>query len=109
MKQRHQQRQKPRPADHEAPQPHDRHHQQEHQILCCQLMPDQQTTSDISDDHAGEWISSLDYSRLTSFLEFDDSFLSPWNWNSDFLFVENGEKQRMMFLQGSFFSHYSYN
>ncbi|KAF2321886.1 hypothetical protein GH714_004174 [Hevea brasiliensis] len=82
-------RQKARQAD-EARQIHDQH-QQEVQIPCCQQMPEQ-SASDTT-DHAQEWIN-MDYSLLTSFLEFDNSFLSSWNWNSAFLSVENGRKLR---------------
>ncbi|KAL3530705.1 hypothetical protein ACH5RR_010027 [Cinchona calisaya] len=53
--------------------------------------------------------NAIDYSRLTSFLQVDDSFLTPWNWKPDSQkknFPENiGRKQLMKFEPGSFFSY----
>ncbi|KAL6955670.1 hypothetical protein U1Q18_042864, partial [Sarracenia purpurea var. burkii] len=36
-------------------------------------------------------MTTVDYSRFTSFLEFDDSFLTPWNWKPGNVAGEEGE------------------
>ncbi|KAJ9681892.1 hypothetical protein PVL29_017994 [Vitis rotundifolia] len=55
---------------------------------------------------------TIDYSRLTSFLEYDDSFLSVWNWKSidddDVNSSSHREESRpryMEFQPGSLFNH----
>ena len=55
---------------------------------------------------------AIDYSRLTSFLEYDDSFLSVWNWKSiddgDVNSSSHREESRpryMEFQPGSLFNH----
>ncbi|KAL6967471.1 hypothetical protein U1Q18_033281 [Sarracenia purpurea var. burkii] len=68
---------------------------------------------------AAEHRTAVDYSRFTSFLEFDDSFLTPWNRKPESVAGEEGEtkpeeprsldcnggpKQHMSFEPGSFFS-----
>jgi len=56
-------------------------------------------------------ISTVDYSRLTSFLKVDHSFLSPWHWDphpideKDSSTDEGDDQERMNFQPGSFFSH----
>ena len=54
------------------------------------------------------------YKRLTSFLEVDHSFLTPWNWNPSSTNNEGGNSSRssmepkqkyMQFQPGSFFSY----
>jgi hypothetical protein len=58
----------------------------------------------------------VDYTQLTSFLEVDNSFLSPWRWNpcpsDDGDYEDEDEevrgkevKERMNFQGNSFFSH----
>ncbi|KAJ9681895.1 hypothetical protein PVL29_017997 [Vitis rotundifolia] len=55
---------------------------------------------------------TIDYSRLTSFLEYDDSFLSVWNWKSidddDVNSSSHREESRPRYIEfqpGSLFNH----
>ncbi|XP_034706003.1 uncharacterized protein LOC117929726 [Vitis riparia] len=55
--------------------------------------------------------STIDYRRLTSFLEYDDSFLSMWNWKptdtSDNSSSSHGAESRRLYIElqsGSLFS-----
>ncbi|RVW31599.1 uncharacterized protein LOC109123905 [Vitis vinifera] len=55
--------------------------------------------------------STIDYRRLTSFLEYDDSFLSVWNWKptdtSDNGSSSQGAESRRLYIElqsGSLFS-----
>ena len=57
-------------------------------------------------------IREVDYPQLTSFLEVEDSFLSPWRWKPDDDDYEDDDdheevrgQERMNFQPGSFFSH----
>jgi hypothetical protein len=67
-------------------------------------------------DHTQAWKANgeVDYPRLTSFLEVEDSFLSPWRWKPDDDDYEDDDdheevrgQERMNFQPGSFFSHRS--
>lgn len=53
-------------------------------------------------------VESVDYYRLTSFLEIDRSFFSPWNWSPNSPQNQDNartkHRHRMNFQPGSFFS-----
>ncbi|KAM0999578.1 hypothetical protein ACFX15_006073 [Malus domestica] len=64
-----------------------------------------------ADQVMADHIPTIDYKRLTSFLEFDNSFLTPWNWNpsapstSDSKSsLETTNQDYIMFQPGSFFT-----
>lgn len=72
-----------------------------HAFVDRELADQQKATMD--DDH---------YKRLTSFLEVDHSFLTPWNWNSsgpDQVTASRSsmesKEESMKFQPGSFFSY----
>ncbi|KAK3222921.1 hypothetical protein Dsin_009946 [Dipteronia sinensis] len=78
--------------------------QQQRQILYCNHHDHKVVQSKPDQEQSTENTNNIDYNRLTSFLEKDNSFFTPWNTSKQ---QQQQGVQRMVFEPGSFFSYSS--